>query len=261
MSVLQRMSRLAVVPLGAVVFVQGKRLRRDTPKLPDAALPWAGSTPADGSVVGGASMATATGTQAVPLRMLVLGDSTAAGVGADTQDDALPGTLARELVARWRRPVSWRAIGENGATARDLRERFIDEATAESFDFIFLTVGANDALGLRARGAFGRDIRALLAQLREANPQAIIMMSSLPAFKRFVLLPNPLRWNLYLHSQSLEAEARGIVAGLARTIMSPPPPPYTEGFFASDLFHPSAQGYRDWACFAIADAFATGQLT
>jgi lysophospholipase L1-like esterase len=252
MSGLQRMSRLAVVPLGAVVFVQGKRLRRDTPRLPDAALPWTGSTPTT------EASETATNT---PLRMLVLGDSTAAGVGADTQDEALPGTLARELVARWNRPVVWRAIGENGATARDLRERFIDDATADSYDFIFLTVGANDALGLRARWAFGRDIRALLAQLREANPEAIIMMSSLPAFKRFVLLPNPLRWNLYLHSQSLEAEARGIVAGLARTIMSPPPPPYTDGFFASDLFHPSAQGYRDWARFAIEDAFATGQLT
>ena len=252
MSVLHRMSRLAIVPLGALVFVQGKRLRRDTPKLPDAALPRTGSTPVE-------SFDEAS--EPTPLKMLVLGDSTAAGVGAGTQDDALPGTLARELVARWNRPVSWRAIGENGATAHDLRERFILEATAERYDFIFLSIGANDALSLRPRWAFGRDIRALLAQLRAANPQAIIMMSSLPAFTRFVLLPNPLRWNLYLHSQSLEAEARSIVAGLSRTIMSPPPPPYTDGFFASDLFHPSAQGYRDWACFAIEDAFVTGQLT
>ena len=252
MSVLQRMSRLAVVPVGAVLFVQGKRLRRDTPKLPDAALPWTGSTP-----VGSFNEAS----EPTPLRMLVFGDSTAAGVGAATQDDALPGALARELVSRWNRSVAWRAIGENGATARDLRERFILEATAERYDFIFLSIGANDALGLRPRWAFGRDIRALLTQLRAANPEAIIMMSSLPAFTRFVLFPNPLRWNLYLHSQSLEAEARGIVAGRERTIMSPPPPPYTDGFFASDLFHPSAQGYRDWARFAIEDAFATGQLT
>jgi lysophospholipase L1-like esterase len=250
MSLLQRMSRLAVVPLGAMVFVQGRRLRRDTPRLPDAALPWTGLTPVDGAV----------GAETAPLRMLVLGDSTAAGVGADTQDDALPGMLARELVARWNRPIAWRAIGENGATALDLRKRFIGDATTETYDFIFLSVGANDALGLRPRWAFGRDIRALLTQLREANPEATIMMSSLPAFTRFVLLPNPLRWNLYLHSQSLEAEARGIVAGLPRTIMSPPPPPYTDGFFASDLFHPSAQGYRDWARFAIEDAFSTGQL-
>ena len=252
MSVLQRMSRLAVIPLGAVIFVQGKRLRRDTPRLPDAALPWSGVTPVPS--VGSDS------TLATPLRLLVLGDSTAAGVGADRQEDALPGSLARELVARWSRPVAWHAIGENGATARDLRERFLEEATAECYDFIFLSIGANDALALRSRSAFGRDIRALLRRLREVNPEATIIMSSLPAFMRFVLLPNPLRWNLYLHSQSLEAEARSIVANRDGMIMSPPPPPYTEGFFAGDLFHPSAQGYSDWARLAIRDAFDTGQL-
>ena len=42
--------------------------------------------------------------------------------------------------------------------------------------------------------------------------------------------------------------------------MSPPPPPYTEGFFATDLFHPSAIGYRDWARFAVEDAVRQGQF-
>jgi hypothetical protein len=36
--------------------------------------------------------------------------------------------------------------------------------------------------------------------------------------------------------------------------MSPPPPPYTDGFFASDEFHPSATGYRDWVEFALEDS-------
>ncbi len=257
------MSRLAVVPVGAVVFAQGKRLRRDTPRLPDAALPWTGLTPVPADVSDGtASPGSATTDSAVPpLRLLVLGDSTAAGVGAERQDDALAGSLARELAGRWNRPIAWRAIGENGATARDLRERFIEEATAHAYDVIFLTIGANDALALRSRSAFGRDIRSVLTSLREASPEATIIMSSLPAFMRFVLLPNPLRWNLYVHSQSLEAQARDIIAEREGMIMSPPPPPYTEGFFASDLFHPSAQGYRDWARFAIADAFDSGQLT
>ena len=86
------------------------------------------------------------------------------------------------------------------------------------------------------------------------------MMSALPAFFRFVLLPNPLRWNLYLHSRSLEAAARTIVDATPGAFMSPPPPPYSAGFFASDLFHPGETGYRDWAEFAIADAVAAGRL-
>ena len=240
---MQRMSRVAMIPVAPVVYAQGRRLRRDTPILPDAARPWAGS-------VAGPD----------PLRLLVLGDSTAAGVGADTQHDALPGNLARELSARWGRGVTWRSVGEAGATSRDLLERFIGDATSEPSDFVFLTVGANDALGIRSRAAFGRDIRSLLTRLREANPDATIMMSSLPAFFRFELLPQPLKRALYRHSSSLEAEARRVASTVPDVTMCPPPPPYTEGFFASDLFHPSANGYRDWARFAIDDAFASGAL-
>jgi lysophospholipase L1-like esterase len=232
-----------MLPVAPVLLVQGRRLRRDTPRLADAAGPWSGTL--DGPD---------------PLRLLVLGDSTAAGVGVDSQHDALPGNLARSLSAHYGRGVDWTAIGKNGATAKDLLNDYIDTATAERYDVVFLTIGANDALGLRSRSAFGRDIRALLARLRAANPEATILMSSLPAFFRFVLLPNPLRFNLYLHSRSLEAEARAIVAATPGAFMSPPPPPYTEGFFASDLFHPSAIGYRDWADFAVGDAVARGQL-
>jgi lysophospholipase L1-like esterase len=239
----RRLSRLALVPTAAVVFAQGRRLRRDTPILPDAARPWSGSIPGDN-----------------PLRLLVIGDSTAAGVGADTQDDALPGNLGRELAAHLGRGVEWRATGRNGATSRDLITDFLDDATSEAYDIVFLTVGANDALGIRSRGAFVRDIRTLLVRLREASPDALIIVSSLPGFSQFVLLPNPLRWNLYLHSTSLEEAARAVVAEFPHIHMSAPPPKYTEGFFASDLFHPGASGYRDWARFAIDDAIRAGVL-
>lgn len=243
MTVAERLSRVAMIPVAPVLFVQGKWLRRTTPILPPAALPWHGTEPG-----------------ANPLRLLVLGDSTSAGVGASTQHNGLPGNLARELSARWGRGVEWNAIGESGASSRDLVERYLGEAVQQEYDFVFLTVGANDALGLRSRRAFGRDIQHLLVELRKASPSAPIMMSSLPAFFRFELLPNPLKANLYLHSRSLESVAREIVGEFDNASMSPPPPPYTEGFFASDLFHPSEQGYRDWARFAIDEAFASGAL-
>lgn len=243
MSALRRLSRAAVIPVAPVVYVQGRRLRRDTPRLPDAALPWSGATPGPD-----------------PLRLLVIGDSTAAGVGADTQDDALPGHLGRELAALTGRGVDWRAIGENGADVREFIERYLDDATADPCDIVFLSIGANDALGLRSRAAFVRDIRTILGRLRAASPDATILMSSLPAFFRFELLPNPLRWNLYLHSRSLEDGARAVVESFPGAHMSPPPPPYTPGFFASDLFHPGPLGYRDWARFAVEDAISAGVL-
>jgi len=242
----ERMSRVLMIPVAPALVVQAKRLRRTALILPEAAQPWSGLVPGTA--------------EAPPLRLLVLGDSTAAGVGAQTQDDALPGNLARDLSGRLGRAVAWKAIGESGITSLDLIGSYLDEATAEPYDFVFLSIGANDALGLRSRGAFARDVRRILAVLRAASPDAAILMSSLPAFFRFELLPDPLRRHLYRHSRSLEAAARQVIDGFPGAYMSPPPPPYTDGFFATDLFHPSASGYRDWAEFALADAFASDRL-
>ncbi|CAN5156818.1 SGNH/GDSL hydrolase family protein [soil metagenome] len=241
---LSRASRLAMLPTSPALVAQARRLRRSALILPDAAQPWSGE-------VAGPD----------PLRLLVLGDSTAAGVGAATQDAALPGNLGRELTARLHRGVQWRAVGQNGATSRDLLERYLGEATAAPADLVFLSIGANDALGLRSRGAFVRDILSLIATLQAASPGVVILLSSMPGFAQFELLPNPLRWNLALHSISLESAERAAVAGIAGVYMSSPAPTYTAGFFAPDLFHPSESGYRDWAEFAIEDAVTSGLLT
>jgi lysophospholipase L1-like esterase len=237
MSINPRYSRLIVVLLGVILFPQARYARRIIPLLPDAAKPWQGS-------VAGRD----------PVSILVIGDSTAAGVGAETQDDALPGNLARRLSREWDRGATWRAVGENGATSADIARRFLDEATTQQYDVIFVSIGANDALKLRSRAAFRRSFRVILRRLRRVSPTALILVSSLPGFSQFTALPNPLRWALGLHARSLEAVARRFAASEPGVIMSPPAPEYTRGFFATDRFHPSPQGYREWVDFALTDA-------
>ncbi|MDO9591560.1 MAG: SGNH/GDSL hydrolase family protein, partial [Microcella sp.] len=245
-----RLSRAIAAAQAPVLLPQGRRLRRDTPRLPDAPLPWHGRVDASGSRDEGAASR--------PLHLLVIGDSTAAGVGVDHADLGLGGRLAEALAARTNRPVHWRAAGRNGATAGDLVRHYLKPALVEPTDLVFLTVGANDALALRSTRAFRRDVRHIIERTFATHPHAALLMSSLPAFFRFSLLPDPLRRSLYRHSQALEREARSLIAAHPRAHMSPPPPPYTDGFFASDDFHPSALGYKDWADFAVDDAISVG---
>ncbi len=86
--------------------------------------------------------------------------------------------------------------GRAASPARDLIVKHLDAVTADSYDVVFLTVGANDALGLRSRSSFSRDVRYLADALSKASPDALILVSLMPRFDRFRSLGNPVRWNL-----------------------------------------------------------------
>jgi lysophospholipase L1-like esterase len=238
---LLRASRALAMLQSPVVLTQGRRLKASTPHLPEAALPWTGELAGPD-----------------PLRLLVLGDSTAAGVGAATQAEALPGRLADALHARTGRGIRWRAVGKNGATSLEIVDRFLEDALSEPADLLFLSIGANDAMTMRGAGAFVRDVRRILDAFDARNPGATVLMSSLPVFGRFALLPQPLRTALFRHALALEAAARRVVEARPRTMMSNDPPPYAEGFWAPDLFHPGPSGYRDWADWAVGEAWGRG---
>ncbi|QNO37600.1 SGNH/GDSL hydrolase family protein [Protaetiibacter sp. SSC-01] len=237
-----RASRAFLVLHGARILAQRRTLLANVEKLPDAARPWEGKLEGPD-----------------PLRLAVIGDSTAAGVGAATQDEALPGALARELHARTGRGVIWRAVGENGVHTGQFLDRYLTDALARPADLVFVSLGANDALHARSAGAFARDLRRLLETLSDRLPEARILVSNLPIFARFELLPDPLRTTLYRHSRNLERAARRVVARDERWMMTDQlPPAYGPDFFASDRFHPSASGYSDWARWSIEDAWPRG---
>lgn len=231
---MKQLSRVVAIPLAPVLLVQSRRLRASIPRLPDAALPWTGSLAGPN-----------------PVNVLVLGDSTAAGVGAATQSDALCGNLARNILHRVNRGTRWRAVGRNGATARDIITDYLDEAAGHETDLVFLTIGANDALGLRSRGAFRRDVVKIVKSMRQAHPGALVLVSLMPRFDRFAALPQPVKWNLALHAASLDDAARAGVVAIPNVFAIPKPIPYTPEFWATDRFHPSAEGYQQWIDFAM----------
>jgi lysophospholipase L1-like esterase len=236
----RRLSRAIVLALAPILVPQAVALRLIVPLLPEPPTPWEG---------GG-------GTDA--LNLLVIGDSMAVGVGVDDASQGLAGRVAAELTQYTGRPVRWRARGRNGATAKDVIRDFLDEAVGAPTDVVVISLGANDSMQVRSHRAFRRDIKRIVRSVLTAHPRAVVLMSALPAFHRFSLLPEPLRGTLYLHAQSLEVSARRALAHFPRAHMTPPLPPYDADHFATDDFHPSAHGYGEWAEFIVGDAVAHG---
>ncbi|WP_327089872.1 SGNH/GDSL hydrolase family protein [Nonomuraea sp. NBC_01738] len=225
------MTLLKALPLLPVLAVQGLRVRRTTPRLPEA------PGPRHGVVAGSAQ----------PYRVAVLGESTAAGVGADAMDDSLAPHLARELNRRSGREVRWQVAGRSGATARRTIEELAGQV--EAADLVVVVLGINDLLELTRLAAFERDLAELLAMIDA--PQMIV--TGVPPVDRFPTLPQPLRRIMGERARDLD-RIMAKVAGERHAPMELPMEAAT--IFASDGFHPSGQGYALWA-----EQLATRPLT
>jgi len=242
-TVAHRLAWPTAVALSPLLIAQGRYVRSLHPKMPPAPEPW------DGAIEGPNS-----------LHVLGVGDSTVAGVGVT---DARLGLVPQfsEALHEWsHRGVSWRSVGESGATSKEILAQFLAAAPGTPADIVMVSLGANDAKDLKPLRSTISRFERLTEFLHEAHPNAQLLFSSLPAFNQFPTLPQPLKAVLYGHSQAIERTLRPLVEARPFAIMSPPPPAYSEGFFAPDGFHPSVTGYRDWARFAFQDALERGAL-
>lgn len=211
------MTRLAAYLLAPVVLPQARRLRREIPRLPPAEPRTGGSKARDA------------------VRLLVLGDSTAVGTGVDQMTDAVAGQVAKRIPD----PVAWRVVGDNGLTSEQVRERFLDAATAERFDIVVLVVGWNDALRLRSNRAYAADLGALLDALHVASPVAQQVVVLPPRFMDFAVLPRPLRHALGAHIVGLTTAAIRVAQEHGAHIVGG----FDGRHQAADRFHPDALGY------------------
>jgi hypothetical protein len=140
---------LATATLGPLLLLQGRHVRRVTPRLAEAAGPRDG-TAGDGP----------------PLRLLIAGDSAAAGVGVPVQGRALSGQLVAALAATHR--VSWRLIARTGWTTRDLLVQ-IEAEPAARFDIAVTSLGVNETTGGVPPARWLRDQAALVALLSHTS--------------------------------------------------------------------------------------------
>lgn len=178
-----------------------------------------------------------------PLRLLLIGESTVAGVGVEAQEAALAGQLAQALATRLQRPVAWRACGENGITAGEACERLLPLALSEPADLVLLVFGVNDTTHLSSLARWEDSLRALSRALSARGER--VVFTGVPPIQHFSALPWLLRRLLGLRAALLDAELRRISAQegaqYARLELE-----FAEEYLARDGYHPSALGYRVW---------------
>ena len=236
--------RVAGPVLMPVLYFQGRQVQRSLPRIPEPPGERTGLREARISAVGSRP----------PLRLLVVGDSAAAGVGAPSQDLALLGQLVHTLATE--RDVAWKLIARTGATAIGTR-RHLAKISAEAFDVAVTSLGTNDVMSGRAPDAVLADLVEVASILRKRFGVRHVLVTGMPPVDRFPALPQPLRWYIGRRARMLDDGIRDWAATTSDVEHLPlihDADPIA--FMAFDGFHPGPELYEAWARLAAARVVA-----
>ncbi|WP_298768975.1 SGNH/GDSL hydrolase family protein [uncultured Shewanella sp.] len=219
------------VLISPILFVQACYVRKVTPKLPEAA--------------GKRSGISGNGE---PMNLLIIGDSAAAGVGVETQSQALLGQTVVLLTERVR--LSWTLFAQSGYSTKDVLGA-IKAIKKQDVDVVLISLGVNDVTRFMSVATWLKQQQALLHFCRTELSSRQVLFSLVPPMGDFPALPQPLAWFLGWRSQqfnqllthwlSEEADCQIINLG---TLLD-------ESQMAVDGFHPGEAIYHHWAKIAV----------
>jgi lysophospholipase L1-like esterase len=174
--------------------------------------------------------------------ILVIGDSTAIGVGSDTPENSVAGRLSQYLDAR----VENHAV--SGAVTADMHEQF-SQARESHYDLIVIHTGANDVVRFHSLSGTTALLDILLRDARTRSDRVVLITAG--KVGRAPLFPKLFGWMWTLRAHALRdcfiatAQADGAVyinLYSAPDLFSTDP----EKYYAADSFHPSQYGYAFW---------------
>lgn len=237
----RRLATIITPPLLPVLLAQGYWTKKRTPRLPDAGGPLEGSVNGPGDSI----------------KLIVLGESTVAGIGAPTHETALTGHLASALSGRTKKSVNWLVVARSGITARESLAELVPKLSGHKADVVVIALGVNDSIAFHTSRRWTFDMEQLIKAVRREVGNSLVLLAGVPPLDHFPVLPWPLSFVLGARSASLDQASAQIARKLERVIHVPfrIEKARSRELFCPDGFHPSELGYSLWAE-QLADVFA-----
>ena len=221
---------LITLLLGPILLIQGLIVRRKTIVLSEP----------DGSRQGQSG----TGQ---PLKVLIVGDSAAAGVGVDHQNKALLGQLINHLTDNF--CVSWQLEAITGATTQSTIKS-LENLQNSKFDVVVTSLGVNDVTSNISLSKWLQQQNTLQRICTEKFNTQLVIVTALPPMGQFPALPQPLRWYLGRRSDQFNQSLENQVLNKSNIHYMSIGSIDDNKAMASDGFHPGAKVYQQWAIFA-----------
>lgn len=183
-----------------------------------------------------------------PLELLILGDSLAAGLGAEHRKQTLGGRIAKATAKRMQRPVRLRTAAVVGSESSALAGQLDSLPEGYRADVAVIVVGGNDVTHLVQPWIAAEQLEQTIIRLQDAGVGVVI--GSCPDLGTLQPVPQPLHALLSRMSRRLALEQTkvawrtGAVPVDLREAVGPAFREQSEEMFSLDRFHPSAAGYR-----------------
>ena len=249
--------------LAPVYLYQGRKVKRDTVRLPEP----------NGDRCGHVKLNTVDDSVSLnlpTLHIMIVGDSAAAGVGSETQQQALMGRLIPNLQQQSAiytpfDKISWSLHATTGHTSFDiLRRLYVLAAPCQPIDVMVLSVGVNDTTANVSTVKWQHQLEQIIVIAQRKFGVRTLIFSSLPPMAEMPALPAPLSHFIGAKAAKLDDVLQHVCTQHDRvhymaadfTQMAEDhrnkndangAPIDTAAMFARDGFHPSSLTYGYWA--------------
>ena len=183
--------KAATIALIPALVIQGNRVKKNTLRLPEP----------EGAREG----QTGTGNK---LSLLILGDSAAAGVGVEHQDDALLGAILHELKDDFE--IDWKLQAKTGDTSSKVIHA-LDQMEVQHYDVIVTSVGVNDVTKLMPADIWIQKQEQLYSKIQQKFSPKLIIAAGVPPMNMFPALPNPLAWLFGQYAKQMNQQLENFV--------------------------------------------------
>lgn len=247
------------VLLAPIYLYQGRKIKRDTVRLPEP------NGERHGQVQLNHAIESPKDAHKRTLNLMVVGDSAAAGVGSETQQEALVGNLIPVLTQQAAIHnqfdiLNWSLQATTGHTSFDiLRRLYVLPAPSQPVDVMVLSVGVNDTTSKVSVDKWQQQIESIIAIAQRKFGVRELIFLSLPPMAQMPAIPAPLSNFVGAKASILDNTLQQVCAAHdSVTYMATDFPrmiaEHSNGtpidikvMFASDGFHPSSLMYGYWA--------------
>ena len=187
---------------------------------------------------------------------VVLGDSTAVGVGAAGLEDSCAFQIATTFADLKKRRVRVINMAVSGAVLNDVLEKQLPQLAKLKPDLISVSIGANDATHFASMEKYRAQMQWLIEKLGASKAQ--VLMATTPDMFQSPALPLPLAMSANRRAKMqnvilAKAAANSLIKVVdlfnrGQLIYAQNP-----NLYAADFFHPSSGGYQIWARLFIAE--------